>query len=80
MATNAKTKMIVDKAARLAILLEMEDRGLLENMSYQRIADMLAGDGESVNRSTILRDIQDLPLVRERINQIYRAINWRKRR
>lgn len=80
MSTDEKHEMIIEKAARLAILLELESLGILDDLSYQKIANMIAGDGKPVNRSTILRDMQDLQDVRDKINKIYRTLRWRKRR
>lgn len=51
----------VYKAARLIILLDLDDAGLLDGMSLQQIADMFNDD---LNRSTILRDLRQLPKVR----------------
>jgi len=80
MSTDEKQKMIIEKAARLAIMLELDTLGLLDDLSYQKIANLLAGDEEPVNRSTILRDKRDLQDVRNKINQIYRTLGWKKRR
>lgn len=80
MPTDDKTEMIIEKAARLTVLLELDDRGLLDDLSYQKIANMLDVSDDAVNRSTILRDIRELDKVREKINKIYMHLGWKKRR
>lgn len=54
------------KAARLAVLLDAQDRGLLKGRSLQQIATALGTGphGEPVDRSTILRDLRQIPQVR----------------
>jgi hypothetical protein len=54
------------KAARLAVLLALDDAGLLEGRSLQDIADALHQDNY---RSTISRDLRLLPQVRRIRNQ-----------
>jgi hypothetical protein len=63
------TDRAVAKAARMAALLEADDRGLLAGRSLQEIADAL---GHGNHRSTILRDLRQLPEVR-RLRSRYRA-------
>ena len=54
---NHKT---ASKAARMAALIVAREQGWLEDLSLNAIAKVLAGDGEPVNRSTILRDLRML--------------------
>ena len=53
----------LNRAARLAALLLLDDMGLLEGHTLQAIADAL---GEGNNRSTIMRDKRLLTEVRRR--------------
>ena len=53
----------LNRAARLAALLLLDDLGLLEGHTLQAIADAL---GEGNDRSTIMRDKRLLPEVRRR--------------
>lgn len=79
MATDKKQDMILDKAARLAILMELDNQGLLDGMSYQAIADALKGPHEeAVNRSTILRDLRDLDAVRAKLNRFRARVDYLK--
>lgn len=81
MPTNHKQDMILDKAARLAILMELDNQGLLDGMSYQAIADALKGPNEeAVNRSTILRDLRDLDAVRAKLNRFRARVDYLKRK
>lgn len=48
----------ITKAARLMLLLELQERGGLDGLSYQQIADLFPAPP---NRSTIYRDVQALP-------------------
>ena len=57
----------VYKAARLIILLDLADAGLLEGLSLQQIADMF---GDAPNRSTILRDLRQLPKLRKAVSDM----------
>lgn len=61
----------VYKAARLIILLDLDDAGLLDGMSLQQIADMFNDD---LNRSTILRDLRQLPKVRSVIKAMRKKL------
>jgi len=60
----------LSKAARLVVLMDLDDRGLLDNLSYQKIARMFNEPG--LNRSTIMRDLIELPKLREEIKKIYK--------
>jgi hypothetical protein len=53
-------KITLTKAARLCILLDMQDAGLLEGKSLAQIARLF-----KVQRSTILRDKRILPQARQ---------------
>ena len=61
----------LSKAARLAVLLALDDAGLLEGRTLQAIADAL---GDGINRSTILRDKRRLPEVRRRRDAAMRKL------
>lgn len=79
MSTDKKHEMILDKAARLAVLMELDNRGLLDGMSYQAIADALKGPNEeAVNRSTILRDLRDLDTVRAKLGRFQARVEYLK--
>ena len=61
MAMPSDERNTLSKAARLAALIELDDRGLLHGKTLQAIADAVGG---GTNRSTILRDLRLLPKVR----------------
>ena len=61
----------LSKAARLTVLLALDDAGLLEGRTLQAIADAL---GDGINRSTILRDKRRLPEVRRRRDAAMRKL------
>ena len=61
----------LSKAARLAVLLALDDAGMLEGRTLQSIADAL---GDGINRSTILRDKRRLPEVRRRRDAAMRKL------
>ena len=48
-----QSEKALHKAARIAALLLLDDKGLLEGRTLQELADLLGG----VDRSTILRDL-----------------------
>lgn len=58
------------KAARLLILRSLSRAGYLEGLSLQDI-----GDRFGVNRSTILRDLRDLPEVDAELERL--RAQWR---
>ncbi len=60
----------VQKAARLAVLYELDQADLLSPHSLQEIADAL---GERNHRSTIMRDLRSL-------KQVKRAVKLAKRK
>jgi hypothetical protein len=57
----------LEKSARLVVLMQLQDAGRLDGLSLQKIADLFT---PSPNRSTILRDLRDVPRVRETIKTI----------
>jgi hypothetical protein len=61
----------VYKAARLIILLDLADARLLEGLSLQQIADMF---GDAPNRSTILRDLRQLPKLRKAVAEMRKKL------
>ena len=61
----------VRQAARLAVLLALDDAGMLERRTLQSIADAL---GDGINRSTIMRDKRRLPEVRRRRDAALRKL------
>ena len=61
----------LNRAARLAALLLLDDMGLLEGHTLQAIADAL---GEGNNRSTIMRDKRLLTEVRRRRDAALRKL------
>lgn len=78
MTTSGQKRMRLNKSARLVVLLDMDDHGLLDGVSLQKIADLF--DQPGLNRSTILRDIRELPALREEINLIYSRLGWKKKK
>ncbi len=70
--------MRINKSARLVILLHLDDHGWLDDASCQTIANWF--DQPGLNRSTILRDIRELPALRDEIKRISsRTVIWRRR-
>ena len=62
----------VQKAARLAVLYELNQAGLLSNHSLQEIADAL---GEHNHRSTIMRDLRSLKQVKRMMQRARRKLD-----
>jgi hypothetical protein len=52
----------IEKAARLIVLMQMQDRGRLAGLSLQKIADLLP---DKPHRSTIMRTLRDVDRLRE---------------
>jgi hypothetical protein len=71
MAHPSEENTTLSKAARLAVLLVLDDEGLLRGRTLQEIADALGG---GLNRSTILKDKRLLPKVRKRRNTAARKL------
>lgn len=61
---------IVTKAARLAVLWELNREGLLKGHTLQVIADAF---GAGLHRSTILRDLRSL----KRVRRMYQRVSKR---
>ncbi len=61
----------LNKAARLIILMELEDRGKLADLSLQNIADKYFPD---VVRSTIMRDLRDVERLRKTLATMRKKI------
>jgi hypothetical protein len=78
MTTTGQKRMRLNKSARLVVLLDMDEHGLLDGTSLQKVADLF--NQPKLNRSTILRDIKELPALREEINMIYSRLGWNKRK
>ena len=57
----------LEKSARLAVLLELEQEGLLAGRSYQEIADAF---GHGLHRSTILRDLRQLDELKREVSRL----------
>lgn len=60
----------LNKAGRLAALLLLDDEGQLEGRTLQELANLLGG----VDRSTIMRDLRDLPVARRYYNSSSAAL------
>jgi hypothetical protein len=74
MSTKYKPGRTLSKAARVAILFELDRSGYLKGMTLQQIADLF----DVGHRSTILRDLrimenvkEVLPEMRERLKRDY---------
>jgi hypothetical protein len=65
------------KAARLMILLELQERGVLDGLTLQQIADLFH---DPPNRSTILRDLRMLPQVKTIRNEMRKHVNKNTKR
>lgn len=78
MTTLGQKRMRINKSARLVVLLDLDEHGFLDGISLQKIADLF--DQPGLNRSTILRDIKELPAVRREINSIYSRLGWKKKK
>jgi hypothetical protein len=61
----------ITKAARLMLLLEMQEHGELKDKSLQQIADMFP---HAPNRSTILRDLRVLDKLKKVRNRMRKYI------
>jgi hypothetical protein len=70
---GATVKRNATRAARLLILRDLDRAGYLEGLTLQAIGDRL-----QVHRSTVLRDLRDLPEVTAELERL-RAL-WRDRR
>jgi hypothetical protein len=57
----------LEKAARLIVLLQLQEGGQLDGLSLQKIANLFR---EPPHRSTILRDLRDTARLRELLKQI----------
>jgi len=57
----------LNKSARLIVLMEMQDAGRLAGLSLQKIADLFS---DHPNRSTIMRDLEDLPRLRDMLQKM----------
>lgn len=66
MATTGQSGIRITKAARLVILLELHDHYLLKGRTLEQIAQVF-GVG---HRSTILRDLRELPALRREIERM----------
>jgi len=62
----------VQKAARLVVLYELDQAGLLSSHSLQEIADAL---GERNHRSTIMRDLRSLKQVKRMMQRARRKLD-----
>jgi hypothetical protein len=65
------------KAARLMILLELDERGVLDGLTLQQIADLFR---DPPNRSTILRDLRMLPQVKTIRDEMRKHVKKNKKR
>ena len=52
----------LEKSARLIVLMEIQDGGLLESLSLQQIANLFP---DKPHRSTIMRDLRDVAQLRK---------------
>lgn len=68
------SKRTVSKAARLVLLLRLRQQGVLEDLTYAAIGDVFG-----VNRSTILRDMEELDLVEEEYQRLMATQPWVRR-
>ena len=57
----------LEKSARLAVLLELDQDGLLAGRTNQEIADAF---GHGLHRSTILRDLRQLEELKRELNRL----------
>ena len=62
----------VQKAARLAVLYELDQNCILSGHSLQEIADAL---GEHNHRSTIMRDMRSLKQVKRAVKRAKRKLD-----
>lgn len=65
-----QTERSLNKAGRLAALLLLSEQGQLEGRTLQELANLLGG----VDRSTIMRDLRDLPTARRYYNSAAAAL------
>lgn len=68
------TRPSISKAARLILLLRLREQGILEDLSYQAIGDVFG-----VDRSTILRNMEELDLVEEEYRRLMATQPWVRR-
>ncbi len=69
----AKRDGSITKAVRLVILLDIDDHGGLGNRTLQEIADMFPLPRP--DRSTIMRDLRELPRLRAARQRMWNKIN-----
>jgi len=62
----------LEKSARLAVLLELERAGLLAGRSNQDIANAF---GHELHRSTILRDLRQLSVLKREMSRLQAQLN-----
>jgi len=68
--TGKQTRL--NKAARLAVLATLDAEGWLQDRTLQEIADAL---GMGNHRSTILRDLRELPAVEKAIERVTKRLS-----
>lgn len=68
------TRPSISKAARLILLLRLREQGILEDLTYQEIGDVFG-----VDRSTILRNVEELDLVEEEYRRLMATQPWVRR-
>ncbi len=68
------TKKTLTKAARMLLLLRLQEEGVLNDLTLQAIGDVL-----NVNRSTIHRDLGDLEKVEREYQRLMARQPWIKR-
>lgn len=62
------------KTARMLLLLHLKDAGVLDDLSFAEVGRIL-----DVSRSTILRDMQDLPIVEAEYRRLMATQPWVQR-
>jgi hypothetical protein len=60
----------LSRATRLVLLMELDNHHLLDTLSLQKIADLL--EIPDLNRSTVMRDLNDLPELRSKVTNARR--------
>lgn len=66
-----KGEATLAKAARLSVLLALSDEGLIEGRTLQSLADAF---GDNLNRSTVMKDLRDLPTVRRERDRLMKRM------